>query len=139
MIDRFDPEAKSGESISGNNDQFRLPFLLDVRPPNEFYYDAAKNKLTTLKFGEDDGTQVSFNVPGDHPGSFDDDNVHCRQGQLLRLAGWVDVESRTTVSYPTDSCCSVNCMLRLDVRVHFFRTCSGDVLQRICLAITLLL
>ncbi|RAR08460.1 DNA mismatch repair protein MutS [Stemphylium lycopersici] len=45
VIDRFDPEASNGESMSGDNDQFRLPFLLEVRPPSEFYYESAKNKL----------------------------------------------------------------------------------------------
>ncbi|KAF2632157.1 hypothetical protein BU25DRAFT_487709 [Macroventuria anomochaeta] len=97
VINRFDPEAKSGESVSGNNDQFRLPFLLDVRPPSEFYYDAAKNKLMILRLGEDDGTQVSFNIPGDHLGGYDDEGALGQQGQLLRLAGWIDMESRVTV------------------------------------------
>lgn len=99
VIDRFDPEAKSGESASGTNDQFRLPFLLEVRPPSEFYYDAARSKLMTLRLGENDGAQVTFNVPGDHLGGYDAEGAHGQQGQLLRLAGWVDMESRVTVSH----------------------------------------
>lgn len=100
VIDRFDPEAKSGDSLSGDNDQFRLPFVLEVRPPSDFYYDAAKGKLVNLRLGEDDGTHISFNVPGqlapnDH---LRDDNIAGQQGQLLRLSGWIDVESRITVS-----------------------------------------
>ncbi|KAF1911832.1 muts domain V-domain-containing protein [Ampelomyces quisqualis] len=99
VIDRFDPEAKSGCSASVDNDQFRLPFLLEVRPPAEFLYDAARSKLVNLHLGDENGTQVSFSVPGelgatDH---LDDENVAGQQGQLLRLAGWVDVESRVTV------------------------------------------
>ncbi|XPS97973.1 hypothetical protein M3J09_007189 [Ascochyta lentis] len=97
VIDRFDPEAKNSELGSSNNDQFRLPFLLDVRPPSEFYYDAAKSKLMTLRLGEDDGTRVSFNVPGDHLSGHEDEGTRGQQGQLLRLAGWIDLESRTTV------------------------------------------
>ncbi|KAF1930781.1 mismatch repair protein 5 [Didymella exigua CBS 183.55] len=97
VIDRFDPGARSGESVSGTDDQFRLPFLLDVRPPNEFYYDAAKSKLMTLKLGEDDGARVTFNVPGEHSGGYDTESAHGQQDQLLRLAGWVDMESRITV------------------------------------------
>ncbi|KAF1364822.1 mismatch repair protein 5 [Lizonia empirigonia] len=97
VIDRLDPKAKTGESVNGDADQFRLPFLLDTRPPSEFYYDAAKNKLMTLRLGEDDGAQVSFNVPGDHLGGCDNEGVHGQQSQLLRLACWVDMESRTTV------------------------------------------
>lgn len=98
VIDRLDPKTKTGESVNGDADPFRLPFLLDTRPPSEFYYDAAKNKLMTLRLGEDDGAQVSFNVPGDHLGGCDNEGVHGQQSQLLRLACWVDMESRTTVS-----------------------------------------
>jgi DNA mismatch repair protein MSH5 len=94
VIDRFDPEARSSGSMTAENDQFRLPFLLEVRPPSEFYYSAARSKL-----GEDDGTRVSFNVPGELGADYhmEGDNVAGQQGQLLRLAGWIDIESRTTV------------------------------------------
>lgn len=97
VINRLDPEARSDESSSGTNDQFRLPYLLDVRPPSEFYYDAAKSKLMTLRLGDEDGAQVTFNVPGDHLGGHNAESAHGQQGQLLRFAGWVDMESRTTV------------------------------------------
>lgn len=99
VIDRFDPEARGGESASEINDQFRLPFLLDIRPSSEFSYNAAKSKLTTLRLGEDDGAQVIFNVPGDHSGGHDIESAHGQQGHLLQLAGWVDMESRITVSW----------------------------------------
>jgi len=100
IIDRFDPEAENGGSLSGGNDQFRLPFILEVRPPSELYYDAAKTKLVNLRLGEENGTRVSFNIPGELAAGnhIDDDNVAGQQGQLLRLAGWIDVESRVTVS-----------------------------------------
>lgn len=104
VIDRFDPEARNNGSVSGDNDQFRLPFLLEVRPPSEFYYDAARSKLVKLRLGEKHGTQVRFNVPGEIAAGnhIDDDNVAGQQGQLLRLAGWIDVDSRVTVrSHPS--------------------------------------
>ncbi|KAF1841047.1 uncharacterized protein K460DRAFT_420875 [Cucurbitaria berberidis CBS 394.84] len=99
VIDRFDPEAKSGDSVISDNDQFRLPFLLEVRPPSEFYYDAAKSKLANLRLGDDDGTRVSFNIPGelaavDH---LNGETAASQHGLLLRLAGWIDIESRVTV------------------------------------------
>lgn len=97
VINLFDPEAKSGESASSNNDPFRLPFLLDIRPSGEFHYDAAKTKLMTLRLGEVDGTRLNFIVPGDHVAAYDDD-VPGQQCHLLRLAGWIDLESRVTVS-----------------------------------------
>lgn len=98
VMDRFDPQAKSDDSISNDNDQFRLPFLLEVRPPSEFYYDAAKSKLVSLRLGDENGTRVNFNVPGelaavDHL----NESTVGQQGQLLRLAGWIDIESRVTV------------------------------------------
>jgi DNA mismatch repair protein MSH5 len=99
VINRFDPEAKSDGSVSGDKDQFRLPFLLEVRPPSDFLYDVARSKLVNLHLGKEDGTQISFNAPGDL-GARDypiKDNVACQQGQLLRLAGWVNIESRVTV------------------------------------------
>ncbi|KAJ8114028.1 hypothetical protein OPT61_g3993 [Boeremia exigua] len=97
VVESFDPEAKSGESASGDNDPFRLPFLLELRPPSEFYYEAAKSKLMTLKLGEQDGPQVSFHVPGDQIGGRDNEHAHGHQGHLLRLSGWIDLESRVTV------------------------------------------
>jgi DNA mismatch repair protein MSH5 len=99
VFDRFDPEARSSGSVTADSDQFRLPFLLEVRPPSEFYYDAARSKLVSLQLGEDDGTRVSFNVPGDLgvDNHLEGDNVAGQQGQLLRLAGWIDIESRATV------------------------------------------
>lgn len=94
VIDCLDPDAKSGD-----NDQFRLPFLLEVRPPSEFNYNSAKNKLASLHLGKDDGTHIEFNVPGElatvgHQGK---DQSAGQQGQLLRLAGWIDLESHSTV------------------------------------------
>lgn len=99
VIDRFDPEARSGSSVSGDNDQFRLPFLLEVRPPSEFFYDAARSKLVNLHLGEEYGTRVNFNVPGELGANdnFEEDNIAAQQGQLLRLAGWIDIDSRATV------------------------------------------
>ncbi|KAF2182192.1 hypothetical protein K469DRAFT_636979 [Zopfia rhizophila CBS 207.26] len=100
VIDKLDPEARSRGSRGGSNDQFRLPFLLEVRPSSEFNYEAAKSKLVNLKLEEDDGPQVTFIVPGDivtAEGLDDGGGFAGQQGQLLRLSGWVDIESRVTV------------------------------------------
>ncbi|KAL6704002.1 hypothetical protein ACN47E_008853 [Coniothyrium glycines] len=99
VVDRFDPGSKNGASINGDNDQFRLPFLLEVRPPSEFSYVTAKSKLVGLRLGQQDGVQINFHVPGEFATAhqFDDDNTTSQQGQLLRLAGWIDLESRITV------------------------------------------
>ncbi|KAF2264564.1 hypothetical protein CC78DRAFT_580350 [Lojkania enalia] len=100
VLDRLDSEARSRTSEEGSNDQFRLPFSLDVRPSPEFYYEAAKNKLVYLNLGEDDGPQVTFVVPGDViavDGLGESENAVGRLAQLLRLSGWIDMESRLTV------------------------------------------
>ena len=101
VIDRFDPEARSSRSTSGETDQFRLHFLLEVRPPSEFAYSAAKSKLVGLRLGDEFGPRISFNVPGELNANdrIDDDNSTGQQGQLLRLAGWIDMESRVTVRF----------------------------------------
>ncbi|KAA8625153.1 MutS Mismatch repair ATPase [Pyrenophora tritici-repentis] len=99
VIECFDPEARSGESSSGDNDQFRFPYLLEVRPPSEFYYDSARTKLVALRLGEENGTRVRFNVPGELAAAnhHEEESSAGQQGQLLRLAGWIDLESRSTV------------------------------------------
>ncbi|KAF2804902.1 uncharacterized protein BDZ99DRAFT_425101 [Mytilinidion resinicola] len=100
VINRLDPEARRSTSIDGSSDPFRLPYLLEVRPSSEFGYDAAKNKLVNLKLGDDDGPQVTFVVPGDvmvAEGADDGGGFIGRHEQLLRLSGWIDVESRLTV------------------------------------------
>jgi DNA mismatch repair protein MSH5 len=132
VIDRFDPESKSGDLLSGDNDQFRLPFVLEVRPPSEFYYDAAKSKLVNLHLGEEDGTYISFNVPGELAANvhLSDDNVAGQQGQLLRLSGWIDIESRVTVSLSIDSVLSTNSHVdRSDARAHSYHIYNEGGLQ----------
>ncbi|KAH7130599.1 muts domain V-domain-containing protein [Dendryphion nanum] len=100
VLDRFDPEAKRHRSETKSNDQFQLPFLLEVRPSTEFRYEAAKLRLVNLRLADDDGPRLNFVVPGDvvpAENYGDDDNMTSRQGHLLRLAGWIDVDSRLTV------------------------------------------
>ncbi|KAH9865562.1 hypothetical protein J1614_009147 [Plenodomus biglobosus] len=102
VTNKFDPEGKSDVSASFDNDQFRLSFLLEVRPPSEFYYDAARRKLQSLPLEGAKSSRVSFNVPGELATTtqFDDENTLGQQGQLLRLAGWIDLDSRVTVTQP---------------------------------------
>ncbi|KAH8727567.1 muts domain V-domain-containing protein [Phaeosphaeriaceae sp. PMI808] len=99
VFDRLDPNTRSGTSLSGDNDQFRLPFLLEVRPPSEFLYDGARSKLFDLHIGEENGVRVSFNesrepAANDHA---NDSNFAAPQEQQIRLAGWINNESRVTV------------------------------------------
>jgi len=82
--------------------QFRLPYVLEIRPSPEFGYEAGKNKLVNLGLGSDAESQVSFLTPGDTD-AYDDQNggndtgYTGRQGILLRLSGKIDIESRLTI------------------------------------------
>jgi DNA mismatch repair protein MSH5 len=80
-------------------DRFSLPFLLEVRPPGEFSFDAAKGKLATLRLEDDGAPQMNFIVPGDLNllGEESLKNAPGQQSRLLRLAGLIDLESRLTV------------------------------------------
>jgi DNA mismatch repair protein MSH5 len=70
---------------------------------SEFSYDSARSRLVGLKLGHEDGPRITFITPGDLTAGDDEDYVpgdaavESRQGQLLRLAGWIDVDSRVTV------------------------------------------
>lgn len=104
VITRLDPEFRDSRvSIDGRSaDQTRLPYLLECRPSAEFGYDSAKNKLINLHIGQESGPRVTFVVPGDVSTEVENyDNPDAgfagRQGQLLRLSGWINIESRTTV------------------------------------------
>ena len=77
------------------DEQFHLPYLLEVRPSPEFSYEGAKNKLINLNLSSDDGPGIHFIVPGGVLA--DDESGARRQGHLLRLASWVDIESHLTV------------------------------------------
>ncbi|KAL2059622.1 hypothetical protein ABVK25_000915 [Lepraria finkii] len=98
----FDPEGRSRGSVNEDDDQFRLPFILEYRPSTEFNYEAGKDKLVNLHLFSDGGPEVSFVTPGvnDSFNDYGDGNeVGCtdRQGKILRLSAWIDMESRLTV------------------------------------------
>jgi len=105
LINHLDPEMAStrGSVIEERvGDSTRLPYLLECRPNAEFGYDASRKKLVNLRIGQRDGPNVTFVVPGDvmpHEGCRMPDDVEPadRQGQLLRLSGWINVESKLTV------------------------------------------
>lgn len=84
------------------DDRYGLPYALNVRPSPEFNYETAKNKLVSLHIGSDVGPKVTFVTPGDAVvhGAYDedlDDDFVGRQGKLLWLSGWIELDSRITV------------------------------------------
>ncbi|KAK3616211.1 hypothetical protein LTR56_026103 [Elasticomyces elasticus] len=102
VINRLDPEMRNGGASVDGRDQTRLPYMPECRPGAEFGYESARNKLVNLQLGQQGGPRVTFVVPGDVMTEQEDFNnpeagFAGRQGQLLRLSGWINVESRTTV------------------------------------------
>lgn len=117
VLDQFDQEARAGRSNASSSesgprvlslfrltshivDQFSLSFLLELRPSNEFKYETAKSKIVDLKPADDNGPHITFVVPGDvvpidHHS--DEEESGGRQGRLLRLASWIDIENRISV------------------------------------------
>lgn len=77
------------------------PYILDVRPSQEFAYEAGKRKLVEIQTPTQQ-LEFDFAVPGE-----EDPNVQGvgdigsgftgRQGKLLRLASCVDLESELSV------------------------------------------
>lgn len=103
-LTRLDPEGRSQGTASddGRADQTRLPYLLECRPKSEYGYESAKNKLTNLRVGQSNGPSVTYVVPGDVVADEDDydsreNGTAACQSQLLRLSGWINLESRLTV------------------------------------------
>ncbi|WPG99670.1 Hypothetical protein R9X50_00248900 [Acrodontium crateriforme] len=101
LIDCLDPDMRSGSKRT-DHDQTRLPYLLECRPVAEFRYEFAREKLLQLQLGQSGGPRVTFVVPGDVIAEdvdhhADQHELNSRQSQLLRLSGWINLDSRLTV------------------------------------------
>jgi DNA mismatch repair protein MSH5 len=75
-----------------------------LRPSAEFCFEAAKNKLVNLDLVAQDEHHTMFQTPSDYPvggpyGQSYDAESGC-QARLMRLARWIDLDSRLTVSFP---------------------------------------
>ncbi|KAI9713851.1 MAG: MutS protein msh5 [Bogoriella megaspora] len=102
IVNLLDPEAHAGSLARGNDGQFRLPYLLDIRPSGEFSYEGAKNKLLSLNLGGANNARMSLLVPGDlqtGDGVIDADDVYSSGGQnrLMQLGCWINMDSKVTI------------------------------------------
>ena len=66
--------------------------MLDARAASEFSVYKAKLKLLTLDLGDDGPSDFAFTTPGNMVGDAPGD-----MGRLMRLAGWIDLDSEITV------------------------------------------
>lgn len=75
-------------------------YILDSQPSSDFRVDQAKNKLVGLELGADQSPNVVFAIPGEDMAGEAIRGEHGgtgRQGRLMRLAGWIDLDSSLTV------------------------------------------
>ena len=88
--------------IDGLDDIFGS-YVLNAQPSSDFSYEGAMNKLANLELSADEGSNIIFTTPGDElatdPYGNGDYGLTGRQGRLLRLAGWIDLDSKLTVCF----------------------------------------
>lgn len=90
---RFD-ETIDNALNPDSKDEFATAYRISVRPTTEFAYGPARDKLVAINIGEDSGPVLTLQTPGD---IHDLSGGQRRRGNLLRLAGWINVDSRVTV------------------------------------------
>jgi hypothetical protein len=88
-------------------------YVLDSRPSSEFHYENAKNKLLNLELSSDKVPNIIFTTPENElTGKAANGQVELaglgRQGRLMRLAGWIDLDSRLTVRPPAGLSISIS-------------------------------
>ncbi|KFX88111.1 hypothetical protein V490_07834 [Pseudogymnoascus sp. VKM F-3557] len=103
LEDHLMKEAKDA-SRSDNPDAIFGAYVLDSRPSAEFQYESAKSKLVSWDPSVSNGPRMQFSTPGDelmgNMGYIQDLEGYetaGHQGRLLRLAGWIDLESRVSI------------------------------------------
>ncbi|OJD26055.1 hypothetical protein ACJ73_02570 [Blastomyces percursus] len=90
-----------GIHTANNDDQFQLPYHLDVRPVQEFNVEVAKLKLASLQFGTS-RSKTRFLVPGDtfslnQHGDENDLGFTDHQGRLLNISGSIDMDNGISI------------------------------------------
>ncbi|OAL67108.1 DNA mismatch repair protein Msh5 [Trichophyton rubrum] len=101
LEDPTHPEGTS-RATSDIDSHLQLPYLLDVRPTQEFGFENAKIKLAAFKFNSESNETFKFLIPGtgfSHDGNVTGENVEFteQQGDLLNIGGFVDMENRISV------------------------------------------
>ncbi|KAI9051038.1 hypothetical protein LZ554_005146 [Drepanopeziza brunnea f. sp. 'monogermtubi'] len=93
LEEHLSKDARGIERGGEANDIFGA-YVLDARPSPEFSSEGAKSKLVGLDLAADDGLNIAFTTPGD---AMIGDASMGRQGRLMRLAGWIDLDSEVTI------------------------------------------
>ncbi|MCJ1249396.1 MutS protein msh5 [Trapelia coarctata] len=111
LYENMDPEHRARDSINDKGgffhkdiqtDQFRLPYIIDIRSSPEFNYEAGKRKLVDIRTLKRARSLADFVVPGEDTsyeeyGEGYETGFTRHQGKLLRLSGSIDLESQISV------------------------------------------
>ncbi|KAL8831364.1 MAG: hypothetical protein Q9170_005327 [Blastenia crenularia] len=97
----LDPGIASRDLVR-EDDDFNIPYLVEVRPSTEFGYEAGQTRLASIRLHKNNEPHVAFVTPGDAESYLEysqnqDPSYTGHQGKLLRLSGLIDLESRLTV------------------------------------------
>ena len=89
-------------SLSADEFNPPLPYDVELRPPPEFSYEAALTKLANLDSVLSNAA-VRFLVPGENVNyeehvQIDEVGLTNRQGRLIQMSAWLDVENKVSVS-----------------------------------------
>jgi len=94
------PNHSSSQLIHRALDDVFGSYVLDSQQSTDFKFGSAKNKLVNLELGVDETPKIVFAVPGDDMTGEAIRGEHSstgHQGRLMRLAGWIDLDSCLTV------------------------------------------
>ncbi|KAE8444261.1 hypothetical protein EG329_000761 [Mollisiaceae sp. DMI_Dod_QoI] len=99
LEDHLAKDARGIDRGDEANDVFGS-YILDSRGSREFNDEKAKDKLINLELSANESPNITFTTPADNivGGLAHEDDVGMgRQGRLLRLAGWIDLNSKVTL------------------------------------------
>jgi len=73
-------------------------YVLDAKTASDFNYEAAKIKLVNIDLDVEQESNMIFTTPDENlTNDAENQNGIGRQGRLIRLAGWIDLDSKLTV------------------------------------------
>lgn len=107
---------------------FHGAYILRTLSSSEFNYERAKRHLMNLGLGALGSPMMHFNtVAEEETDGVADDPTHIRaQGRLMRLATWVNLDSRFSVSYYSSRYLTLSDLNRLVVLERFSVMSNAD-------------
>ncbi|EXJ86901.1 hypothetical protein A1O3_03855 [Capronia epimyces CBS 606.96] len=94
--------SRPGADCRKDDDHHPLPYETEIRPPHEFSYEGALNKLINLPTLDGNEHASELFVPGE-PVTFDEDfqpeelGLTKRRGKLLQISSWLDLNNKVSI------------------------------------------